>query len=103
MYDVDIMTGGNVRVFELGSMVIQVKRGRGQPDESPNGHTDADSQFVVLAPVGKWISNHPVPLHTEAGNEENRAVHVSIEEAHKNLTQRLAVNPIIALNMIVNF
>lgn len=97
------MAGGYVEVFEFGGVVIQVQRRRREPDERPDGHTDADGHFVVLPLLGQRMSHDPVPLHAEAGDEEDRAVHVPVEEAHEDFAQRLPVGPVVAVEMVGDF
>lgn len=101
--DVDIVAGGDVGVFELCGVVVQVQRRAGDPDESPDGHANTDRHFVVLPLMGQRVSHHPVPLHTEAGDEKHGAVHVPIEEAHKDFAQRLPVDPVVAVKMVLDF
>lgn len=97
------MAGCYVGVFEPGGLVVQVQRRGGQPDERPDGHTDAHCQLGVLPLLGQGVGHHPVPLHAEAGDEKHRAVHVTVEEAHKDFAQRLPVNPVVAVKMVGYF
>lgn len=102
MYDVDVMAGGDVGVFELGGVVVQVQRGGGAPDEGPDGDANAHGHFVVLPLLGQGVSHDPVPLNAEAGDEQHRAVHVPVEEAHQNFAQRLSIGPVVALEVVGN-
>lgn len=95
LYDADIVAGGYVELTELGCVLVQVQRSGCEPDESPDSYADTDSQFVVLPVVGQRMSHDPVPLHAEAGDEQNRTVHVPVEEAHEDLAQRLSVGPVV--------
>ncbi|TNN56989.1 hypothetical protein EYF80_032800 [Liparis tanakae] len=98
--DVDVVAGGDVGVLDPDGVVVQVQRRAGEPHERPDGHADADGHLVVLPLLRQRVSYHPVALHAEAGDEEDGAVHVAVEEAHHHFAQRLAVRPVVAVEVV---
>uniref|UniRef100_A0A4W4FC63 Uncharacterized protein n=1 Tax=Electrophorus electricus TaxID=8005 RepID=A0A4W4FC63_ELEEL len=95
--------GGDVQVGEFGCLLIEEQRCAADPDEAPYDQGDYNGQPIVPPVLGEWMCHHPVPLHTQTHNEQDRAVHVPIEKAHQDFTHSLTKGPVVAIEVVVNF
>lgn len=98
----NIMAGCDVKGWNVIGLLHNIQGDGNQQNQQPYSQRDADGNVGVLAGVHHGVHDNPVPLHTEAGHEENGTVHVAIEKADEDLAKRFPINPVIAMYMIGN-
>lgn len=96
------MTGGDVQGWNVDGLLHDIQGDGDQENQDPDRQGDTNGNVCFLPGVSHGVHDHPVPLHTEAGHEEDGAVHVAVEKADKHLAKRIPIHPVVAVEVVGN-
>lgn len=96
------MAGCDVEGWDVTGLLHEIQGDGNQQNQQPYSQGDTDGDVCVLPCVHHGIHDHPIPLHAEAGYEENGAVHVAKEKTNEYLAKRFPVSPVVAMYVIGN-
>ena len=96
----DVVAGGDAKVADIGCLLVEVEWGGADPDEQPDEEREKQGHAVIRLQLGEGVGHYPVPLNTQAGDEQNGTVHVAVEETDQDFAQTLSVNPVVPIEVV---
>uniref|UniRef100_A0A8C3S3I4 Uncharacterized protein n=1 Tax=Chelydra serpentina TaxID=8475 RepID=A0A8C3S3I4_CHESE len=97
----DVVAGGDVQLWDVLGMVVAQQRAQTQPHGQPDTHTDSCRLPEVLgAPPQEGVHQRDIAVQADAGEEEDGAVHVPIEEGDQGTACVVPKEPVVAQQMI---
>lgn len=98
----NIMTGRDIKGWDVTGLLHEIQGDGNQQNQQPYSQGDTNGNVGLLPGMHYGVHDNPVPLHAEAGHEENGTIHVAVEKANEYLAKRFPVNPVVAMDMIGN-
>lgn len=96
------MAGSDVQGRNIDGLLHDIQGDGDQKNQEPDRQGETDGNVCLLPGVSHGVHYHPVPLHAEAGHEEDGAVHIAIEKANQHLAKGIPIGPVVAMQVIGN-